>query len=127
MKAWMSIKEYGSLKLGRMIQQNIDQAQYLARMVNGHRNLELLAPVPLNVVCFRYTQEGMGEPELDQINQNILVELQEGGLAVLSGTRIHGKFALHMAHTNHRSRWEDFEILVREVVKLGDQLAGLSA
>jgi aromatic-L-amino-acid decarboxylase len=127
LKAWMSIKEYGSLKLGRMIQQNIEQAQYLAEMVAAHHNLELLAPVPLNVVCFRYIQDVMGESELDQINQNILVALQEGGLAVLSGTRIHGKFALHMAHTNHRSRWEDFELLVREVLKLGDELTGRSA
>jgi aromatic-L-amino-acid decarboxylase len=127
LKAWMSIKEYGSLKLGRMIQQNIEQAQYLAEMVAAHHNLELLAPVPLNVVCFRYIQDVMGESELDQINQNILVALQEGGLAVLSGTRIHGKFALHMAHTNHRSRWEDFELLVSEVVKLGDELTGRSA
>jgi hypothetical protein len=59
---------------------------------------------------------------LDVLNQKILVELQEGGLAVLSGTRIHGKFVLHMAHTNHRTRWEDIDILVNEVVRLGQLL-----
>ena len=122
LKAWMSIKEHGIDKYGRLIQQNIDQAQYLADLVKAHDALELLAPVPLNVVCFRYTRGGMHESELDDLNQQILVELQESGLAVLSGTRIRGKYALHMAHTNHRSRWEDFDLLVEKVVNLGTQL-----
>ncbi len=122
LKAWMSIKEHGSLKYGRLIQQNIDQAQYLAQLVEEHSSLELLAPVPLNVVCFRFTFPGFDGEKLDVLNQKILVNLQEGGLAVVSGTRIKGKYALHVAHTNHRSRWEDFDLLVSEVVRLGNQL-----
>ena len=122
LKAWMSIKEHGIDKYARLIQQNIDQAQYLAQLVEEHNSLQLLAPVPLNVVCFRYTHDGLEESILDALNQKILVELQESGLAVLSGTRIKGKYALHMAHTNHRSRWEDFDLLVKAVVKLGEQL-----
>jgi glutamate/tyrosine decarboxylase-like PLP-dependent enzyme len=122
LKAWMSIKEHGSLKYSKLIQQNIDQAGYLAQLVEEHESLELMAPVPLNVVCFRYLHPGMDDENLDELNQSILVELQEGGLAVLSGTRIRGKYALHMAHTNHRSRWEDFDLLVNEVVRLGREL-----
>jgi aromatic-L-amino-acid decarboxylase len=123
LKAWMSIKEHGSLKYGRLIQQNIDQAQYLAELVEQHPLLELMAPVPLNVVCFRFTPQSYSDPELDELNQKILVALQESGLAVLSGTRIHGKFVLHMAHTNHRTRWEDIDLLVDEIVRLGHLLA----
>jgi aromatic-L-amino-acid decarboxylase len=122
LKAWMSIKEHGSQKYGRMIQQNVDQAQYLAELVSASEQLELLAPVPLNVVCFRYHSPGVEGGDLDEVNQRILVELQEGGLAVVSGTRIRGKFALHVAHTNHRSRWEDFELLIGEIVRLGDEI-----
>jgi glutamate/tyrosine decarboxylase-like PLP-dependent enzyme len=122
LKAWMSIKEHGSRKYGRLIQQNIDQAQYLAKLVTNHDSLELLAPAPLNVVCFRFYHGNLQESELDALNQKILVELQESGLAVLSGTRIRGRYALHMAHTNHRSRWEDFDLLVAEVVKIGKNL-----
>jgi glutamate/tyrosine decarboxylase-like PLP-dependent enzyme len=76
----------------------------------------------LNVVCFRYLAPDLNQDELDDLNQRILVELQEGGLAVVSGTRISGKFALHVAHTNHRSRREDFDILIEEVIRLGDQI-----
>ena len=122
LKAWISIKEHGSLKYGRVIQQNIDQAQYLAQLVENHPALQLLAPVPLNVVCFRFISGTLDEKELDVLNQKILVELQESGQAVLSGTRIKGRYALHMAHTNHRSRWEDFDLLAAEVVKTGEHL-----
>lgn len=120
LKAWMSIKEHGSKKYGRMIQQNINQAQYLAGLVKESERLELLAPVPLNVVCFRYLNPGLAGEDLDDLNQRILVELQEGVVVVVSGTRIKGNFALHVAHTNHRSRWEDFDLLVSEVIRLGE-------
>ena len=82
-----------------------------------------MAPVPLNVVCFRFIEPDLDDPSIDKLNQQILVELQESGIAVLSGTRIGGDFVLHAAHTNHRSRKEDFEILVGEIIRLGEDLA----
>jgi glutamate/tyrosine decarboxylase-like PLP-dependent enzyme len=121
LKAWMSLKEHGLRKYGRLIQQNIDQALALARMVEQTPELELSAPVPLNVVCFRYVREGLDKEALDAANQHIMVELQEQGIAVVSGTRIHGNFVLRLAHTNHRTRMEDFEVLAREVVRVGDE------
>jgi aromatic-L-amino-acid decarboxylase len=124
LKAWMSLKEHGLRKYGRLIQQNIDQAQAFARMVEETQKLELSAPVPLNVVCFRYVREGLDRAALDAANQHIMVELQEQGIAVVSGTRIHGNFVLHLAHTNHRTRMEDFEVLAREVVRVGDEFSG---
>jgi aromatic-L-amino-acid decarboxylase len=59
---------------------------------------------------------------LDTLNKQILAELQERGIAVASGKTIRDKFVLHVAHTNHRSRREDFEILVREVIRIGEKL-----
>jgi glutamate/tyrosine decarboxylase-like PLP-dependent enzyme len=123
LKAWMSIKEHGSRKFGRLIQQNIDQAQYLAQLVIDAPELELMAPAPLNVVCFRYISSELEEGKLDDLNQQIMVELQERGIAVPSGTRIGGKFALHIANTNHRSSWEDFHTLASEVIRLGEQIS----
>jgi glutamate/tyrosine decarboxylase-like PLP-dependent enzyme len=58
LKVWMSIKEHGIDKYGRVIQQNIKQAQYLAELVEAAPELELVAPVPLNIVCFRYCADG---------------------------------------------------------------------
>lgn len=123
LKAWMTIKEQGIRKYGRLIQQNIDQAQYLAALVEATPELELALPPALNVVCFRYVQEGLNEAQLDLVNKQIEVELQERGIAVPSVVTIRGKQYLHAAITNHRSRKEDFDVLVAEVIRLGRELA----
>ena len=123
LKAWMSLKEHGARKYGRMIQQNIDQARYLAELIDAAPELELVAPITLNVVCFRYIRPGLDDAALDALNKEILVELQEQGIAVPSGTTIRGKYVLRVAHTNHRSRREDFDVLVREVMRIGKELA----
>jgi glutamate/tyrosine decarboxylase-like PLP-dependent enzyme len=123
LKAWMSLKEQGAQKYGRLIQQNIDQARYLADLVEAAPELELSAPVGLNVVCFRYTRSSLDGVALDELNEQIVVELQEQGIAVLSGTTLRDKYVLHAAHCNHRSRREDFETLIREVVRVGRELS----
>lgn len=122
LKAWMTIKETGLRKYGRIIQQNIDQAQYLASLVESEPNLELALPVSLNVVCFRYVCSGLDDGMLDDLNKQIEIELQEQGIAVPSTVVINGRRYLHVAITNHRSRREDFDLLVREVVRLGNQV-----
>ena len=119
----MSLKEHGSRKYGRLIQQNIDHARYLAELIDAAPELELAASVTLNVVCFRYIRLGLDNAALDALNKKILVELQEQGIAAPSGTIIGGKSVLHVAHTNHRSRREDFDILVHEVIRIGEELA----
>ena len=122
LKVWMSIKAYGFDRYAQMIEKNVAQAAYLASLVESARELELVAPVPLNVVCFRYVSPGLSAEQLDGVNQNILVRLQEDGLAVPSGVRIAGKFALRVANVNHRSRRSDFDALVSDVVRIGGEL-----
>lgn len=119
LKAWMSIKAYGARKYGRLIQQNVTQARYLAGLVDAAPELERLAPVPLNIVCFRFRADGLDDAALNDLNQEILIQLHESGVAVPSYTTLDGKYALRVAITNHRSRREDFELLAREVVRLG--------
>ncbi len=123
LKVWMSIKEHGLEKYGRLIQQNVDQARYLASLVEAAPNLQLVAPVPLNIVCFRFIVDRADDASLNQLNQELLIQLHESGIAVPSYAMIDGKYALRVAITNHRSRREDFDLLVREVVRLGNALA----
>ena len=126
LKAWMTIKETGVRKYSRMIQQNIDQAHYLASLVESEANIELALPVSLNVVCFRYTRPGLDDAILDPLNKHIEIELQEKGIAIPSTVVINGSNYLHTAITNHRSRREDFDILIREVIKLGENFDAAS-
>ncbi|MGE5687917.1 MAG: pyridoxal phosphate-dependent decarboxylase family protein, partial [Gemmatimonadota bacterium] len=124
LKVWMSLKEHGLDRYARLVRQNIGQARYLAQLVRQAPDLELLAPVPLNIVCFRYVAPGRDEAALDALNQELLIQLHEQGIAVPSNLTLAGRFALRVAITNHRSRREDFDLLVREARRIGADLAG---
>jgi len=123
LKAWMTFKEHGFTKIGEIIAQNVRQAQYLARLVEDNKNLELLAPAPMNITCFRFTKPGLGQQRLNEINQEILVRIQEKGIAVPSQTILDGNFAIRVAICNHRTRAEDLDILVEAVLKEGLSMA----
>ncbi|MBN2471481.1 MAG: amino acid decarboxylase [Anaerolineae bacterium] len=123
LKAWMSFKTYGIETYARLIQQNVDQARYLAARVDSEAELERLAPVPLNIVCFRYRAVGMDEAALNALNEELVIRLFESGVAAPSYTRLNGRYAIRAAITNHRSRREDFDIMVEKVLALGRELA----
>jgi glutamate/tyrosine decarboxylase-like PLP-dependent enzyme len=120
----MHIKEHGA-ELGRLIGQNVAQARHLAALVERSPELELMAPVPLNIVCFRWRTPHRGEAELDALNEEILIRLQESGVAAPSYTRVRGRYAVRAAITNHRSRLEDFDAMVAEVLRIGRELAAV--
>lgn len=109
-----------------MIGQIIEQARHLAELIRAERKLELLAPEAMNVVCFRYVtpgSHGTGK-DLDALNTEVLLRVQESGVAVPSSTSIRARFAIRAAITNHRSRREDFALLVNEVLADGRAVAG---
>lgn len=112
LKVWMLLKAHGADRYGDLIEQNCEQARYLAERLRDSGVCEVMAPVSLNIVCFRYAPEGYPEERLDALNRELLIALQERGIAVPSATRIHGRFALRVAITNHRSTREDFDALV---------------
>ena len=122
LKVWMSFKTHGVDAFAQLIHQNVRQAHYLAGLVSKHPRLELLAPAPLNVVCFRFVVPGADDAVLNALNKEILLRIQESGVAIPSHTLLHGKFAIRVAITNHRSRREDFDLLVRTVAETGSGL-----
>ena len=122
LKVWMSLKADGIDKHARVIEQNVEQLQHLVRRVNEHAQLELLAPAPLNIACFRYVDRSLDDVALDALNQELLLRLQERGIAVPSSTMINGRFAIRVAHVNHRTTWGDIDVLVDSVVTIGDEL-----
>jgi aromatic-L-amino-acid decarboxylase len=122
LKVWMSMKEQGVDRIGFAIGRNIDQAKRLSRLVAEHPALEIMAPVPMNIVCFRYVGDGDRALDLDAINQEIVATLQVHGLAVPSQTVLQHGFAIRVCITNHRSDDSDFDLLVDEVVRIGSRL-----
>jgi len=122
LKVWMSIKEHGLDRFGRMMARNVDQAHYLGKLVESSPQLELTAPIGLDIVCFRFNPGGMEIEALNKLNQSILVSLQESGIAAPSYTTLNGEYCLRAAIANHRSKLEDFDLMVDAVIKLGKDL-----
>ena len=121
LKVWMSIKEHGRAKYAAMITQNNRHAAYLAELVEENPYLELTAPLSMSITCFRMIQPGWGEEALQALNKEILLRLQEEGIASPSSTILNGKYTLRVANVNQRTQREDMELLVREVLRIGMQ------
>lgn len=122
LKVWMSIKEHGLDRFGRMIARNVEQAHYFGRLVETEPSLELLAPIGLDIVCFRFDPGGMDDEQLNALNKEILMQLHEQGIAAPSYTTLQGRYCLRIAIANHRSIQDDFDVLAREVVRIGHEL-----
>jgi aromatic-L-amino-acid decarboxylase len=122
LKVWMSLKEQGLDKYQKMIAQNNRQAEYLAELVTSAPQLELTAPVSMSITCFRMIHPDYTEAELRELNREILLRLQEEGIASPSSTILNGKFTLRIANVNQRTRFEDMDILVREVLRIGNEI-----
>jgi aromatic-L-amino-acid decarboxylase len=127
LKIWMALKEHGVEKFGRLIDQNIAQGHYLGTLIEAETLLEMISAPTINIVCFRYRCEGMDENGLKSLNTEIMLRLQEQGIAAISDTTVHGEHCLRVAINNHRTRREDLDLLVRETIRLGAQIASEEA
>ncbi|MEJ6478338.1 MAG: pyridoxal-dependent decarboxylase [Octadecabacter sp.] len=119
LKIWAHLNEHGPAKIGALITQNCDQAAYLGRSVDADASFERLAPVAMNICCFRAVPKGLDDAALDALNDRIVVALQVSGIAAPSTTRLGGKVAIRVNITNHRTRFSDMDVLlnaIREVV-----------
>ena len=124
LKIWIQIVEHGTDKLGAMITRNCEQAAYLGELVQAHKNLELLAPVAMNICCFRFVSSGHTESDLDALNLEIVTRLQLSGIAAPSTTVINGKTAIRVNITNHRTHSHDIDVLVNAINELTAEWAG---
>ncbi len=114
LKVWFTLKTYGADALGAVIAETVRLAQRLAQRIAAEPELEILAPHPLNIVCFRYRA-----PDADRLNAEIVQDLHEAGRVAPSLTTIGGATAIRAAIVNHRTRETDVEALVEGVLALG--------
>jgi glutamate/tyrosine decarboxylase-like PLP-dependent enzyme len=103
--------------MGAAIARTCALARYLERCVASIPELELMAPVELNIVCFRYRA-----PDADQLNRQIVIELQESGIVAPSTTVLDGRVAIRAAIVNHRTSRAEIYALVEETLRTGRSL-----
>ena len=116
LKTWFTLKTFGLEKLGAMITRTCTLAKYLEQRILAEPRLELLAPVELNIVCFRYRA---ADP--NSVNGDIVIAIQESGIAAPSTTLLDGKLAIRAAIVNHRTDTCDIDALISAVLEFGAQ------
>jgi glutamate/tyrosine decarboxylase-like PLP-dependent enzyme len=125
LKVWLMLKEHGVGKFGRLIDQGIAQAQYLTELIRRSPALELIAPTTTAITCFRFNPGGMEEAELRALNIEIMLQMQESGIAAVSDTTVKGRHSLRVAICNHRTRRSDLDLLVHQILKIGGDLMAI--
>lgn len=122
LKVWMNIREHGINKYARLIKQNIAQAFYMQSKILLQPHLELLTPVNLNIVCYRYNPGARSIDELNVLNKEILMTMQDEGIAAPSYTILKGQYAIRLSITNHRTKASDLDLVLEATVKIGKNL-----
>jgi aromatic-L-amino-acid decarboxylase len=117
LKTWFTLRTYGLRRIGEVIEGTCALAQHLATRINAEPDLELMAPVALNIVCFRHRGD-----DPDVLNARLAVEVQESGIAAPSTTRLGGHLVLRAALVNHRTQVRDVDALVDVVLAAGRRL-----
>jgi aromatic-L-amino-acid decarboxylase len=116
LKTWFTLKTFGLEKLGAMITRTCTLAKYLEQRILAEPRLELLAPVELNIVCFRYRAA-----DANRVNGDIVIAIQESGIAAPSTTLLDGELAIRAAIVNHRTDTCDIDALISAVLEFGAQ------
>jgi len=120
---WAMLTAYGRTGYRELVERHCGLAAHLAATVDAAPDLERLAEVPLNVVCFRYRPSGLSEPELDDVNRRLGEALLADG-RVFAGTTVYGgRVALRPAISNWRTTADDLDLLVDVVRELGASAA----
>jgi aromatic-L-amino-acid decarboxylase len=125
LKVWFTMKTHGLDLLSELMARNCAQARGLGSLIMQHPDLQPLAKVSLNIVCFRYRgplANAASDEKLDRLNAKIVATLQLSGVAAPSTTRVGRTLAIRVALTNHRTQDQDLHVLVDETLSLGRSL-----
>ena len=124
---WATLRAYGRDGYREMVERHLDLAQRLAKRIDEAPDLERLADVPLNIVCFRYRPKAAKADELDALNLRLGAELLADGRVYAGTTRYRGVVAFRPAIVNWRTTEADVDVLVDVVRELGTRFGAAAA
>jgi len=128
LKLWFSLRYHGLESFRESIKKDLHHAQRLGSLIEKSSELELVAPIELSAVCFRYVGDrNAARPELDRVNFDILRRTNQRGRVYLSNATLHSKFCLRACIVNHRTTDSDIDEVVSEVLSAAREVRDGSA
>ena len=123
LKLWMTLQHLGRDGVRELVGRHIALAEHLASLVEGAPDLELMAPVGLSIVCFRYAPARLrgDDKRLDALNQRVMEEIQASGAAFVTQTTLRGRFVLRACILHYATTEADLATLVDVVRETGER------
>ncbi|MHC4944121.1 MAG: pyridoxal phosphate-dependent decarboxylase family protein [Planctomycetota bacterium] len=123
LKLWFVIRSYGVEGLRQKIRHHIELAQEVVRKIEQSDDFELLAPAPLQTVCFRYKPSNVNDEDaLNRLNAELLDKLNATGEAYLTHTKLKGAYTIrfmigqtHVAKRHVDQAWKRVKEIARSL------------
>ena len=109
LKLWFVIRSYGVDGLKQIIRNHISMANWFADRIKDSPNFELMAPVSLNLVCFRWNNGQLDNSELNRINKHLLSRINESGEVYLTHTLLSGRYTIRLSVGQRTTTRSDVE------------------
>ncbi|HEV3407118.1 MAG TPA: aspartate aminotransferase family protein [Gaiellaceae bacterium] len=120
---WATLRAYGRSGYREMVERHLELARRVGDRVEAAPDLELLAEVKLNLVCFRFRPPGVPESDLDALNERLGEAVLEDGRVFVGTTTYDGRVAFRPAIVNWRTDEDDVDLLVDVIRELGNDLS----
>ncbi len=123
LKIWFAFRVYGINRIGKSIEHNLFLAQEFKKKLESDKNWEILNPVNLSIICFRYKPDSnVSSQTLDEIQKRIIDKIEEEGKALLTPAVLQGKIGIRVCFANHRTTIDDIEILYETLNRIGKNI-----
>jgi glutamate/tyrosine decarboxylase-like PLP-dependent enzyme len=123
LKIWMAIKHFGLARYRVVISRTMDLARYAEELLEANPSIEVVSPAVLSVVTFRYVPSPKSDEEtIERVNGEIRQRVWDSGEAMITSSRVRGRYVLRLCVVNHNTRRADVEAVVRLITELGADL-----
>lgn len=110
LKLWFVIRSFGVSELQNKIREHIRIARWFEQEVIANPAFEIMAPVPLSLVCFRYRPScNCGTENLNDLNEELLGKLNTTGKMFLTHTKLNGQYTLRLSVAGTLTTFEHVE------------------
>ena len=108
LKLWFVMRSYGLEGMQQIIRRHMEYGQWLSAEIAATEGFEIMAPVPLNLVCFRLNPKGIETEEaLENLNKTLLNNLNNSSKILLTQTKLNGKYVLRFVAGQMHVQKED--------------------
>jgi aromatic-L-amino-acid/L-tryptophan decarboxylase len=124
LRVWLPIKMHGMRAFREALDEKLDLARQAADALRAIPGIEILAEPELSLLAFRFVPPGAGEgAALDRLNKKLLEKINERKRVFLTGTLLHGRFALRICVLSFRTHHDRIAMAIEDIRKAVEEIS----